>query len=125
MLIRLPYKVVNAIKNDPPYCEWKEFARGRQMVNAIKALRSNFKGLGLKEAKDAVVLYMNGGNLNDVEIYDAPPPPPDTEIFDVPGGQMYIINDINGYRAEYRHTIGHNKTRHGIMQDVLNWVAQL
>lgn len=38
--------------------EWTEFAHDRQIVNAIRALR-NMLGMGLKEAKDVVGLYID------------------------------------------------------------------
>jgi hypothetical protein len=121
MSIRISQKVADSIRNDSPNRPWKQYADGRQLVQSIKALRAIHPGLGLKEAKDAVEIYMHGGSLNDVEIYGHDD---ETEIYTVPNGQFHIIKDASGYRAEFRQTTGYFSTRHRVMQEVIDWATR-
>lgn len=102
------------ILNDSENIAWKKYARDGRKIEAIKALRGQ-TGAGLKEAKDAVELYLESRHRFDDGMTTQTIRLNDNEY-------LLVTGDGNHYSIQYVTTIDSAVPASRLLQAVANAV---
>lgn len=105
------------ISKYPANAEWKVYAHANQKVNAIKSLRGS-EGLGLKEAKDAVEVYLEQYASNSLPDF-APPTEYTVKLYDGMELRVKVLSSGN-FAVERIQLVANGLSQAQLLQFIAN-----